>query len=150
MEAKATLRYLKSSAQKVRLIADLVRGKRVEEAYQILRFTKKMAAKDLEKLLRSAVANAENSEDAANVDDLVVSRIYVNEGPMEKRIRPASMGRAFRILKRQSHVTIHVSDEVEPVNKRTGGTAAAKKRPAKPTAKSKSGTAKKPAARAQK
>jgi large subunit ribosomal protein L22 len=123
MEAKATLKYLKASAQKVRLIADQVRGRRVEEAYQILRFTKKMAAKDLEKLLRSAVANAENSDSAANVDDLVVSRIYVNEGPTEKRIQPASMGRAFRILKRQSHVTIHVSDEVDPVNKRSGGKA---------------------------
>ena len=150
MEAKATLRFLKASPQKVRLIADLVSGKAVEEAYQILRFTRKMAAKDLEKLLRSAVANAENSEDAANVDDLVVSRIFVNKGPVDKRVRPASMGRAFRIIKRQSHVTIHVSDDVEPVNKRTGGTAAAKKRPVKAGAKSKSGAARKPAARAQK
>ena len=134
MEAKATLKYLKASAQKVRLIADQVRGRRVEEAYQILRFTKKLAAKDLEKLLRSAVANAENSDSAANVDDLVVSQIFVNEGPTEKRIQPASMGRAFRILKRQSHVTIHVSDDVEPVNKRSGGTA--KKRASKAPAKS--------------
>jgi len=133
MEAKAILKYLKASPQKVRLIVDQVRGRRVEEAVQILRFTKKTAAKDLEKLLRSAVANAENSEDAANVDDLVVSKIYVNEGPTEKRIQPASMGRAFRILKRQSHVTIHVSDEVDPVNKRTGG--AANKRAAKAPAK---------------
>ena len=155
MEAKATLKYLKASAQKVRLIADQVRGRRVEEAYQILRFTKKMAAKDLEKLLRSAVANAENSDSAANVDDLVVSKIYVNEGPTEKRIQPASMGRAFRILKRQSHVTIHVSDEVDPVNKRSGGKAksgakAPAKARAKAPAKARTTAAKKTSTRAEK
>ena len=89
MEAKATLKYMKVSPTKVRLVADQLRGRKVEEAYQILRFSKKGAAKDLEKLLRSAVANAENSEDAADVDELVVSKIYVNSGPSEKRIRPA-------------------------------------------------------------
>jgi large subunit ribosomal protein L22 len=120
MEATATLRYLKASPQKVRLVADLVRGKKVEEAIQILHFTKKSCAPDLEKLLRSAVANAENSEAGADVDDLVVSKIYVNEGPREKRIQPAPMGRAFRIIKRQSHVTVHLSDEVKAVNARTG------------------------------
>ncbi len=120
MEARATLRYMKVSAHKVRLVADQLRGRRVEEAYQVLRFSKKGSAKDLEKLLRSAVANAENSDDPADVDELVVSKIYVDEGPTEKRIQPASMGRAHRILKRQSHVTIHVSDDVEPVNRRGG------------------------------
>jgi len=154
MEAIATLKYLKASAQKVRLIADQVRGRRVEEAYQILRFTNKLAAKDLEKLLRSAVANAENSDSAANVDDLVVSKIYVNEGPTEKRIQPASMGRAFRILKRQSHVTIHVSDEVEPVNKRTGvakrGAKAPAKGASKAPAKGRATAAKKTSTRAEK
>ena len=120
MEATATLRYLKASPQKVRLVVDLVRGKKVEEALQILRFTKKSCAKDLEKLLRSAVANAENKETAADVDELVVSKVYVNEGPREKRVQPAPMGRAFRIQKRKSHVTIHVSDEVTAVNARTG------------------------------
>ena len=126
MEAKATLRYLKASPQKVRLIADAIRGKKVEEAIQILRFTKKLAAKDLEKLLRSAVANAENGEAAADVDDLVVSKIWVDEGPREKRIQPAPMGRAFRIQKRQAHVTVVVSDEVLPVGKK-GRVAAEKK-----------------------
>ena len=130
MEARATLRYLKASPQKVRLIADTVRGRKVEEALGILRFTKKTAAKDLEKLLRSAVANAEQSEAGVDVDELVVAKIYVNEGPREKRIQPASMGRAFRILKRQSHVTIHVSDEVTAVNQRSGG-AQGKRRSAK-------------------
>jgi len=121
MEATATLKYLKASPQKVRLVADLVRGKKVEEAIQIIRFTKKTSAKDLEKLLRSAVANAENKEANVDVDDLVVSKIYVNEGPREKRVQPAPMGRAYRIQKRKAHITVHVSDEVKAVNERTGG-----------------------------
>ena len=121
MEATATLKYLKASPQKVRLVADLVRGRKVEEALAILRFTRKGCAKDLEKLLRSAVANAENKENAPDVDELIVSKIYVNEGPREKRVQPAPMGRAYRIQKRKAHVTIHVSDEVKAVNARTGG-----------------------------
>ena len=127
MEARAQLRYLKASPQKVRLVVDLVRGRKVEEALEILRYTKKTCAKDLEKLVRSAVANAENSEAGADVDELVVSRIYVNEGPREKRIQPAPMGRAYRIQKRQSHVTVEVSDEVAPAG-RQGRTAEAKTR----------------------
>ena len=138
MEATATLRYMKASPQKVRLVADMIRGKKVDEALSILRFLKKHSAKDLEKLLRSAVANAENTENGVDADDLVVSKIYVNEGPREKRIQPAPMGRAYRIQKRKAHITVHVSDEVKAVNQRSGGTpasagtAAAKtKRPAK-------------------
>ena len=124
MEATATLRYLKASPQKVRLIADLIRGKKVDEALSILRFTKKLNARDLEKLLRSAVANAESKEGGVDADDLVVSKIFVNEGPREKRIQPAPMGRAFRIQKRKAHVTVHVSDEVKPVNQRSEGKGA--------------------------
>ena len=128
MEATATLKYLKASPQKVRLVADLVRGKKVEEALNILRFTRKSCAKDLEKLLRSAVANAENKEAGADVDELVVSKIYVNEGPREKRVQPAPMGRAYRIQKRKAHVTVHVSDEVKAVNERSGGKGRARAR----------------------
>ena len=128
MEATATLRYLKASPQKVRLVADLVRGKKVEEALNILRFTRKSCAKDLEKLVRSAVANAENKEASADVDELVVSKIYVNEGPREKRVQPAPMGRAYRIQKRQAHITVHVSDEVKAVNERSGGKGRARAR----------------------
>jgi large subunit ribosomal protein L22 len=128
MEATATLKYLKASPQKVRLVADLVRGKKVEEALNILRFTRKSCAKDLEKLLRSAVANAENKEASADVDELVVSKIYVNEGPREKRIQPAPMGRAYQIQKRKAHVTVHVSDEVKAVNERSGGKGRARAR----------------------
>jgi large subunit ribosomal protein L22 len=121
MQATATLKYLKASPQKVRLVADLVRGKKVEEALNILRFTRKSCAKDLEKLLRSAVANAENKDDAPDVDELVVSKIYVNEGPREKRVQPAPMGRAYQVQKRKAHITVHVSDEVKAVNERSGG-----------------------------
>jgi large subunit ribosomal protein L22 len=121
MEATATLRYLKASPQKVRLVVDLVRGKKVDEALSILRFTNKTVAKDIEKLLRSAIANAENTEAGVDTDELVVSKIYVNEGPREKRIQPAPMGRAYRVQKRKAHVTIHVSDEVRAVNERSGG-----------------------------
>jgi large subunit ribosomal protein L22 len=140
MEATATLRYLKASPQKVRLVADMIRGKKVDEALSILRFMKKHSAKDLEKLLRSAVANAENSEAGVDSDDLVVSKIYVNEGPREKRIQPAPMGRAYRIQKRKAHITVHVSDEVKAVNQRSGGAAAAAAPASKPAAKAKRGS----------
>ncbi len=123
MEARAQLKYLKASPQKVRLVVDLVRGKKVDEALEILHYTRKTCARDLEKLLRSAVANAENGEAAADVDELVVSKIWVDEGPREKRIQPAPMGRAFRIQKRQAHVTVMVSDEVLPSGRK--GRAAA-------------------------
>jgi large subunit ribosomal protein L22 len=148
MEARAQLRYLKAAPQKVRLVVDLVRGKSVEEALEILHYTKKSCAKDLEKLVRSAVANAENAEAAADVDELVVSKIYVNEGPREKRVQPAPMGRAYRIQKRQSHVTVHVSDEVAATG-RKGRAAAEAKAKAKAKAKTPARGAKKAPARAK-
>lgn len=106
-EARATLRYLKAAPQKVRLVVDLVRGKPVTEALAILRFSNKVVAKDLGKLLRSAVANAEQTE-VGEMEDLFVSRAFVDGGPSLKRIRPAPMGRAFRYLHRTCHVTFHV------------------------------------------
>jgi large subunit ribosomal protein L22 len=112
MKSTAKLRFMKGSAQKVRLVADLVRGKSVNDAVAILRHTKKAAARDLLKTLRSAVANAEQKEAHLDVDLLVVRKITVDKGPQEKRIRPAPMGRAFRVLHRKSHVTIELSDEV--------------------------------------
>ncbi len=112
MKATARLRYMKGSAQKVRLVADLVRGKKVNDAVAILRHTKKVAARDLLKTLQSAVANAEQKEARLDVDQLVVRKITVDKGPQEKRVRPAPMGRAFRVLHRKSHVTIELSDEV--------------------------------------
>ena len=112
MKATARLRYMKGSAQKVRLVADLVRGKKVNDAVAILRHSNKAAARDMLKTLRSAVANAEQKETQLDVDELVVKRITVDKGPQEKRVRPAPMGRAYRVLHRKSHVTIEVSDEV--------------------------------------
>ena len=111
MKAKATLRYMKGSAQKVRLVADLVRGKAVNEAVSILRATPKVAARDLLKTLKSAVANAEQKEAQVDVDALVIRKITVDKGPQERRVRPAPMGRAYRVLHRKSHVTIEVSNE---------------------------------------
>jgi large subunit ribosomal protein L22 len=111
MRATAKLRFMKGSAQKVRLVADLVRGKKVNDAVAILRHANKVAARDVLKTLRSAVANAEQKETQLDVDQLVVRRITVDKGPQEKRVRPAPMGRAYRVLHRKSHLTIELSDE---------------------------------------
>ena len=126
MEATATLRYMKASPQKVRLVVDLIRGRNVNEALSILRYTRKSCAPDLFKLLESAIANAVNSEGGADADELVVSKIYVDDGPREKRMLPAPMGRAFRTQTRKAHVTVHVSDDVKAVNERSGGEQAKK------------------------
>ncbi|HVR29596.1 MAG TPA: 50S ribosomal protein L22 [Thermoanaerobaculia bacterium] len=106
MEVTAKLRYLQGSPQKVRLVADLIRGRQVQDAANVLQLTNKAAARPLRKLLSSAVANAENRDQPVDVDTLYVKEIFVDQGPVAKRIRPAPMGRAFRILKRQSHITI--------------------------------------------
>ncbi len=106
MESTARLRYLRGSAQKVRLVADLIRGRNVQEAVNLLQLTPKAAARPLGKLLKSAIANAEHRETSIDVDRLFVKEIFVDAGPSMKRIRPAPMGRAFRIIKRTSHVTI--------------------------------------------
>lgn len=106
MEVTARLRYLQASPQKVRLVADQIRGRGVQDAANILQLSKKAAARSLRKLLQSAIANAENLDDQLDVDRLYVKEIFVDGGPTLKRIRPQPMGRAFRVLKRQSHVTI--------------------------------------------
>jgi large subunit ribosomal protein L22 len=113
MKATATLRYMKGSAQKIRLVADMVRGKPVNDAVAILRHTNKVAARDILKTLKSAVANAEQKQAHIDVDDLVIGKIFVDKGPQEKRVRPAPMGRAFRVLHRKSHLTIELSDEAK-------------------------------------
>ncbi len=106
MEVKARLRYLQSSPQKVRLVADQIRGRDVQEAVNILELSKKGAAQPLKKLLKSAIANAESQDEKIDVDLLYVREVFVDGGPALKRIRPQPMGRAFRVLKRQSHVTM--------------------------------------------
>ncbi len=106
MEVTARHKYLQTSPQKVRLVADQIRGKGVQDAANILALSKKGAARPLRKLLQSAIANAENLDDQLDVDRLYVKEVFVDGGPTLKRIRPQPMGRAFRILKRQSHITI--------------------------------------------
>ena len=106
MEVTARLRYAPGSAQKMRLVANLIRGKGVQEAVNLLTVTNKAAARHVRKCLKSAIANAENRDDHVDVDRLYVKEIFVDGGPSFKRIRPAPMGRAFRVLKRQSHITI--------------------------------------------
>ncbi len=110
MQAKATLRYARISAQKGRLVADQIRGLPVERALEILQFSKKKGAALMKKVLDSAIANAENNE-GADVDELKVVAVMVDEGPTMKRIRARAKGRATRILKRTSHITVAVGDE---------------------------------------
>ena len=109
MEVAARLKGAQISAQKVRLVADQVRGMRVEESLNLLEFSPKKAAHMVKKLLDSAIANAENNE-GADVDELKVSSIFVDEGMTMKRLRPRAKGRADRILKRSCHITIKVAD----------------------------------------
>ena len=109
LEAKAVLKYARISSRKVKIVADLIRGKQVDEALAIIKFTPKASSEVLEKLLKSAIANAENNH-GMNRGNLVVSEIYANQGPTLKRIRPAAKGSAVRIRKRTSHVTIKVTE----------------------------------------
>src|SRR5438270_6602668 len=117
MEARAIQRTVRQSARKMRLVIDQIRGRAVPEAYAILRFSKKLAAKQIHKVLKSAVANAEQralrDNAALDVDRLRVKYAVVNEGPTLKRFTPAAMGRATPIKKRTSHVEIHVEAAAE-------------------------------------
>jgi len=108
MEARATQKYIRVSPQKARLVVDLIRGKNVGDALSTLTYTKKRVTQAVEKVLRSAIANAEEKAEHVDVDQLVVSEAYVNDGPRSKRIRPAPMGRAYRYQRRTSHLTIVV------------------------------------------
>lgn len=110
MQTQAVLKFVRLSPQKARLVADLVRGKKVDEAINTLKFSNQRAAGILKKVLESAIANAENNN-GADVDELKVSEIFVDEGPVMKRISPRAKGRADRISKRTSHITIRVGDE---------------------------------------
>ncbi len=106
MIASAKLKYLGVSAQKVRLVVDQVRGRNVGEALEILHYSPKLVARDLEKLVKSAVANAQQQDPKLDVDRLKIARARVDDGPPMKRIRHQSMGRVFRVLKRTCHVTV--------------------------------------------
>lgn len=109
MQTQAVLKFVRVSPQKARLIADMVRGKPVDQALATLKFSRKRAAGVIRKVLESAIANAENN-DGADVDELRISEILVDQGPVMKRISPRAKGRADRILKRTSHITVRVAD----------------------------------------
>ena len=104
-QAHATLKYARISSRKVKIVADLIKGKDIDEALAIVKFTPKASSEMLEKLLKSAIANAENNHNMAH-EKLYVADIYANQGPTLKRIRPAAKGSAVRIRKRTSHITI--------------------------------------------
>ena len=109
-ETRAVLRGVRLSVDKGRLVADLIRGKKVDQALNVLAFTQKKGAVIIKKVLESAVANAEHNE-GADVDDLKVSTVFVNEGRSLKRIMPRAKGRADRIVKRSCHITVKVADK---------------------------------------
>ena len=112
MQARAIAKHVGMSPRKVRMVVDLIRGRNVNEAYSILKFSKRAATESIEKTLRSAVANAQQKADIAgsflDTDELYVSEAYVNEGPRQKRFRAGAMGRAAPRIKRTSHITIIV------------------------------------------
>ena len=110
VEARAELKYARISARKVKIVADLIRGKNVDEALAIIKFTPKASSEVLEKLLKSAIANAENNHEMKH-ENLYVAEIYANQGPTLKRIRPAAKGSAVRIRKRTSHITIVLKEK---------------------------------------
>lgn len=134
IEAHATAKYVRTSAQKAGLVMDLIRGRDVNRALATLLFTRKGISHDIAKLLRSAIANAQQKEGfGGDVDRLFVSACYANQGPSMKRIRPAPMGRAFRVVKRTAHLTVRVSER--PLTIAAAATPAAKGRAkAKPAA----------------
>ncbi len=111
MEARAEARYLRVSAQKARLVVDLIRGQKAEAAVVTLRTVNKRIAPAVEKVLKSAIANAQNQDENVDVDNLYVSEAYVNEGPRMKRVRPAPMGRAYRYQRRMSHIVVKVAEK---------------------------------------
>ena len=161
VQAHATAKYIRTSAQKAGLVMDLIRGRDVNAALATLRFARKSVAKDVEKVLRSAIANAQQKEGfGGDVERLYVNACYANQGPSQKRIRPAPMGRAFRVVKRTAHLTVQVAERpsavvesIETDAPETGGEktsakkAAAPRRPrgAKPKASGKAKGARKTA-----
>ena len=141
IEGRAKARYVRTSAQKAKLVMDLIRGQGVDQALATLAFSRKRIAGDIAKVLRSAVSNAEQKEGASgDVDRMIVSSCYADQGPSMKRIRPAPMGRAFRIVKRTAHLTVNVIEQDEAATRArrrrsngrsSPGTGGKKKMPAK-------------------
>jgi large subunit ribosomal protein L22 len=123
IEAQATARYIRTSAQKAGLVLDLIRGRDVAQALATLKFVRKGVARDIEKVLRSAIANAQQQDGfGGDVERLYVAGCYANQGPSQKRVRPAPMGRAYRVVKRTTHLTVQVAERPE-AKKRAGAPA---------------------------
>ena len=136
IEAHATSKYIRTSAQKAGLVLDLIRGKDVNRALATLKFTRKSVAEDISKLLRSAIANAQQKDGfGGDVERLFVSECYANQGPSQKRVRPAPMGRAFRVVKRTTHLTVAVTEKPIKVAPVAAGTPARAKAPKKAAAR---------------
>jgi large subunit ribosomal protein L22 len=150
IEAQATAKYVRTSAQKAGLVLDLIRGCDVNKALALLQYSRKHVARDISKVLRSAIANAQQKEGfGGDVERLYVSACYAGQGPSMKRIRPAPMGRAFRVVKRTAHLTVCVTERPQAI----GATTAPKPRrrtPAKAAGKPAAKAAAKPAARPKK
>ena len=128
IQAQATARYVRTSAQKAGLVLDLIRGKDVNRALATLKFTRKSIAEDISKVLRSAIANAQTKDGfSGDVDRLFVSACYANQGPSAKRVRPAPMGRAYRVLKRTAHLTVQVAERPEKIAAVAAGSDSAPK-----------------------
>ncbi len=118
IEGRATARYIRTSAQKAKLVMDLIRGQEVDRALSTLRFARKRIARDIEKVLRSAIANAHQRDGASgDVDRMFVSGCHADQGPTMKRIRAAPMGRAFQIKKRTAHLTVIVTERPETMGR---------------------------------
>ena len=111
MTARAEARYIRVSPQKARLVVDMIRGKKAGSAILTLQTVNKRIAPTVEKVLKSAIANAKNASNDVDVDNLVVSEAYVNEGPRQKRVRPAPMGRAYRYQRRSAHIVIQLAEK---------------------------------------
>ena len=117
IHAHATAKYIRTSAQKAGLVLDLIRGRDVNTALATLQFARKAVARDIEKVLRSAIANAQQKDGfGGDVERLVVNACYADQGPSQKRIRPAPMGRAFRVVKRTAHLTVEVTERPSSVS----------------------------------
>ncbi len=134
MEAQATARSIRTSAQKAGLVCELIRGKSVNQALATLQFTRKTVARELAKVLRSAVANAQQKETfGGDIDRLYVARCYADQGPSTKRVRPAPMGRAYRVVKRTAHLTVRLAERPLKIARVGDGDAAGTSASAKKT-----------------
>jgi large subunit ribosomal protein L22 len=135
IDARATGRYVRTSAQKAGLVMDQIRGRAVAQALATLKFSRKAIARDIEKVLRSAIANAQQQDGfGGDVDRLVVADCFADQGPSMKRIRPAPMGRAFRVVKRMAHLTVRVVERPGRATPPVAGKAPARRARAKKAA----------------